>query len=141
MDAVFYTKKPVTRFASDRVVAFGYWNNIGAPIVSSYNFDELLSMIKKVPMAKIEQTFIDELKRNVMFRVAGIPRKASVSIVIYKCRGCKQPLRKNKRSPVRYESCSLHPNNAVGVCLVYIRVRPVAGKDQCADGLGLPRRF
>lgn len=84
MDAVFCVKKFVTKFTSERVGIGGYWNNIGAPIVSYYNFDELLGMIRTVPSAEVERTFIDERARSVMFRAAGISKAASASIVIRK---------------------------------------------------------
>jgi SAM-dependent methyltransferase len=36
MSGVFYLKKAVTRFTNKRVGVLGYWNNVGAPVVSYY---------------------------------------------------------------------------------------------------------
>lgn len=41
MDAMFFTKKQVTRFTAGRVEILGNWNNIGAPVVSYYSPTEL----------------------------------------------------------------------------------------------------
>ena len=44
-DAVFWVKKGVTRVTSRRVGLFGYWNNIGPPVVSYYTRSQLLEMV------------------------------------------------------------------------------------------------
>jgi SAM-dependent methyltransferase len=41
MSGVFYLKKAVTRFTGERVGALGYWNNVGAPVVSYYTTAQL----------------------------------------------------------------------------------------------------
>jgi SAM-dependent methyltransferase len=41
---VFWVKKAVTRLTSKRVGIFGYWNNIGPPVVSYYNRSQLLEL-------------------------------------------------------------------------------------------------
>jgi len=43
--AVFWTKRIVTRWTSDRVSILGYWNNIGAPVVSFYSTDQVREMV------------------------------------------------------------------------------------------------
>jgi SAM-dependent methyltransferase len=45
VDALFYLKKGLTRVTSKRVGVFGYWNNIGPPVVSYYSERELLDMV------------------------------------------------------------------------------------------------
>jgi SAM-dependent methyltransferase len=45
VDALFYLKKGLTRLTSKRVGLFGYWNNIGPPVVSYYSERELLDMV------------------------------------------------------------------------------------------------
>lgn len=42
--AVFWVKKAVTRLTSRRVGLFGYWNNIGPPVVSYYNRPQLVDL-------------------------------------------------------------------------------------------------
>jgi SAM-dependent methyltransferase len=48
MDAVFYVKKAVSRVTTHRVPILGYWNNIGAPVVSYYTNEELEEMVTSV---------------------------------------------------------------------------------------------
>jgi SAM-dependent methyltransferase len=45
MTALFYVKKTVTRMTDRRVGLFGYWNNIGAPVVSYYTESVLEEMM------------------------------------------------------------------------------------------------
>jgi SAM-dependent methyltransferase len=45
MDAVFYLKKAVSRVSARRIPIMGYWNNIGAPVVSYYTNEELATML------------------------------------------------------------------------------------------------
>jgi SAM-dependent methyltransferase len=46
VNAVFWVKKGVTRLTSKRVGVFGYWNNIGPPVVSYYSLDQLEDMAR-----------------------------------------------------------------------------------------------
>jgi SAM-dependent methyltransferase len=46
VDALFYVKKGLTRITSERVGLFGYWNNIGPPVVSYYSESVLRSMVE-----------------------------------------------------------------------------------------------
>ena len=46
MDAVFYGKKLVTSFTTARIPLFGYWNNIGAPVVSYYDAPKVRAMLE-----------------------------------------------------------------------------------------------
>jgi SAM-dependent methyltransferase len=45
MTALFHLKKAVTRVTDRRVGVFGYWNNIGAPVVSYYTEPVLEEML------------------------------------------------------------------------------------------------
>lgn len=44
--SLFWLKRLVTGVTHDRVPVFGYWNNIGAPIVSFYSFEEVKAMVE-----------------------------------------------------------------------------------------------
>jgi SAM-dependent methyltransferase len=59
MTAVFYVKKLVSSFTSERVALYGYWNNIGAPVVSYYGNEQLLEMIERCPGAVLVERDID----------------------------------------------------------------------------------
>jgi len=43
--ALFWIKRAVTTVTSERVPVLGYWNNIGAPVVSFYSHLEVSSMV------------------------------------------------------------------------------------------------
>jgi SAM-dependent methyltransferase len=45
MDAVFYLKRYVSLMTKRRVPVFGYWSNIGPPVVSYYGVGELEDMV------------------------------------------------------------------------------------------------
>jgi SAM-dependent methyltransferase len=45
MDLIFWVKRAITTITSNRVMIGGYWNNIGAPVVSYYGSDELTDLI------------------------------------------------------------------------------------------------
>ena len=53
MSGVFYLKKLVTRFTSGRVGIGGYWNNIGAPVVSYYNVDQVRRLASVGPPSEV----------------------------------------------------------------------------------------
>ena len=42
--SIFWVKRVVTSVTSRRVPVLGYWNNIGAPVVSFYSGDEVAAM-------------------------------------------------------------------------------------------------
>ncbi len=46
MSAVFYVKKAMTRLTKRRVPIFGYWNNIGPPVVSYYTNEDLEEILR-----------------------------------------------------------------------------------------------
>jgi SAM-dependent methyltransferase len=46
MDAVFYVKRTISLVTRRRVPVFGYWSNIGPPVVSYYGVEELDEMAR-----------------------------------------------------------------------------------------------
>jgi SAM-dependent methyltransferase len=58
MDAVFYLKKAVSTVTPRRVGIGGYWNNIGAPVVSYYTNEELADMVRRTAGLEIAATTI-----------------------------------------------------------------------------------
>jgi SAM-dependent methyltransferase len=59
MDGVFYVKKLVSKFTSGRASIGGYWNNLGAPVVSYYTNEQLEEMVSGVRGLKIVERHID----------------------------------------------------------------------------------
>lgn len=82
MDAVFHLKRLVTRFTEGRVGVLGYWNNIGAPVVSYYNREEVRGMLQRAPAARIvRDEFYDEKLRWVV-RLAGVTRRGNATFIL-----------------------------------------------------------
>lgn len=46
--ALFWMKRATTARTDQRISVFGYWNNIGAPVVSFYSPDQVHEMVKAV---------------------------------------------------------------------------------------------
>jgi SAM-dependent methyltransferase len=44
--ALFWAKRATTSMTEQRISIFGYWNNIGAPVVSFYSPQRVLEMVK-----------------------------------------------------------------------------------------------
>jgi 2-polyprenyl-3-methyl-5-hydroxy-6-metoxy-1,4-benzoquinol methylase len=84
MDAVFYVKRAVTAVTSHRVGILGYWNNIGAPVVSYYNVDQLQAMLNRVPCAEILETDLQYASVSPLMRIAGIRQRADATFVVRK---------------------------------------------------------
>lgn len=53
MWAVFWVKRLTTTVTQRRLPLFGYWNNLGAPLVSFYGHDELLDLAARLPGAEV----------------------------------------------------------------------------------------
>jgi SAM-dependent methyltransferase len=68
MDAVFYAKKAVSRVTTRRVPILGYWNNIGAPVVSYYTDEELAEMVTAVPGLEIVEHHPDPADTGPILR-------------------------------------------------------------------------
>jgi SAM-dependent methyltransferase len=59
VNALFWVKKGVTRLTSRRVGLFGYWNNIGPPVVSYYSLAQLEAMTAAGGRAELVERKID----------------------------------------------------------------------------------
>ena len=77
MTALFYVKKGIARLASRRVTLFGYWNNVGAPVVSYYTNEALLEMAG--PASLVEGDVREESVPRGMSRVI---RKTSTTLAL-----------------------------------------------------------
>ena len=47
MDLLFYVKKFFSKISNNRISIFGYWNNLGAPVVSYFSRTSLIRLIAK----------------------------------------------------------------------------------------------
>ncbi len=87
MDLVFYLKVAITRFTSERVGIFGYWNNIGAPVVSYYDCDQLRDLIGSIGGCAIVSSGVEKCEVPVVMRMAGIRDRSDATFVIQKSAG------------------------------------------------------
>jgi SAM-dependent methyltransferase len=80
MSAVFYLKKFITRFTSGRVGIGGYWNNIGAPVVSYYNSDQ----VRRLASAGPPSTVVDEHEQpeTLARLLRPFMKRASLTLVV-----------------------------------------------------------
>jgi SAM-dependent methyltransferase len=67
MDAVFYVKKAVSHATTRRIPILGYWNNIGAPVVSYYTNEQLADMVESVAGLAIEERHVDPVEPDRVF--------------------------------------------------------------------------
>ncbi|MCX6640430.1 MAG: methyltransferase domain-containing protein [bacterium] len=84
MDVVFYLKKLVTSVTSRRIGLFGYWNNIGAPVVSYFTNERLRQMIEQTGGCEIVEFELRERKLTRLMRAAFITRNTDTTVVIRK---------------------------------------------------------
>jgi len=66
MDAVFYVKKAVSRVTARRIPILGYWNNIGAPVVSYYTHEQLVEMVGSAGGLAIRERHVDPVKSHAL---------------------------------------------------------------------------
>jgi len=86
MSALFYIKRLVSRVASGRVSLFGYWNNLGEPVVSFFSHHVLVREARELPGA----SFVLELKKTkslpLIWRLTGISERADSVLIMRKTR-------------------------------------------------------
>jgi SAM-dependent methyltransferase len=86
MDILFYIKKLFTKMTSKRVPVFGYWYNIGAPVVSFYTPEQLNSMIASVEKGRVVHLHFLENKLPLIMRMALIFHRTDATIIVQKNR-------------------------------------------------------
>lgn len=82
MDAVFWIKKLAAMFTSKRVPIGGYWNNIGAPVVSYYTTEQIQEMIRASSGAKIIESETVPRKLSWIYTAAMIRRCETTHVVL-----------------------------------------------------------
>jgi SAM-dependent methyltransferase len=59
MTGMFYLKKAVSQLSTRRVGIGGYWNNIGAPVVSYYTNEQLEEMVSCTPSLAVTERNVE----------------------------------------------------------------------------------
>jgi len=74
-DLIFYIKKSVGKLTSKRVPVFGYWNNIGPPVVSYFTKGTLLKIVENLNNFEIIDIYEKELKRSFLMKLFFVKKK------------------------------------------------------------------
>jgi ubiquinone/menaquinone biosynthesis C-methylase UbiE len=82
MSALFYLKKGLTRVTSRRVGLFGYWNNIGPPVVSYYTNERLEEIVQAGERADVVDR--DIKVETVPTALRPVLRKTSTTLILRK---------------------------------------------------------
>ena len=83
-DLIFYIKKSVGKLTSKRVPVFGYWNNIGPPVVSYFTKDTLLKIVKDLNNFEIIDIYEKELKRSFLMKLFFIKKRSDLTLILRK---------------------------------------------------------
>jgi SAM-dependent methyltransferase len=81
MDGLFYVKKGFASLTTSRVELGGYWNNIGAPVVSYYTNEELEAMVQAGGRAEIVRR---DIEPESLGRLNAVLNKTNTTVVMRK---------------------------------------------------------
>jgi SAM-dependent methyltransferase len=84
MDLVFYVKKAVTTFTNQRLPILGYWNNIGAPVVSYYRTEDLIEMVDREPSGRLIGSEVKPRALPLLLRLASVRRREEATLLVRK---------------------------------------------------------
>ncbi len=84
MSALFYVKRLVSRVTSRRVALFGYWNNLGEPVVSYFSHDELLAEATALRGAEVVICLRKTKRLPAPWRLAGVTERADSVMIVRK---------------------------------------------------------
>lgn len=84
MDVVFWIKKLLSSITTKRLAIFGYWNNLGAPVVSYLTNEELFAFIEANGDCEIVDKEMRASELPWIFRLAGITRRYDTIVLIKK---------------------------------------------------------
>ena len=84
MSLLFYVKRLVTRFTSERFHFANEWNNIGAPVVSYYTNEELRRMVRSPGGTEIIGRQYKEQAVHFSWRLLGVYRKTDTTFIVRK---------------------------------------------------------
>lgn len=84
MDIVFYVKRAIATFTSNRLCVLGYWNNIGAPIVSYYDCNQLKDIVDSIDGCALVASSVFPREISKLMRIAGITDRSDATFIIQK---------------------------------------------------------
>jgi SAM-dependent methyltransferase len=84
MSALFHVKRLVSRVTSGRVALFGYWNNLGEPVVSYLSHEELVQKVRTLAGADIVLDLKKTKRLPAVWRLAAVTERADSVLVVRK---------------------------------------------------------
>lgn len=81
MSLIFYLKKIITKIINKRMTIFEKWNNLGAPVVTYYTYEQICEMISNFKNYSIIKTEIKKQNLNILLNLFSI-KKLEVLIFI-----------------------------------------------------------
>lgn len=69
MSGLFWLKRLTTTFTGRRIGVRGYWNNIGAPLVSFYGHDEVVRMVENTGLGEVVEVQSEDVGMGRLDRV------------------------------------------------------------------------
>jgi SAM-dependent methyltransferase len=84
MSSLFHAKRLVGRVTSGRVSLFGYWNNLGEPVVSYFSHAELLREAGALPRAAVALDLKKTKVLPALWRLIGVTERADSVVVARK---------------------------------------------------------
>jgi len=84
MTLVFWIKKLLSSVFSGRINIFGYWNNIGAPVVSFYSNEQLVRLFSCVKDCKLVDMHIEDTPVSTVQRCCLIRRRTDSTYILQK---------------------------------------------------------
>lgn len=84
MSLVFHVKRIVSAITSERVALFGYWNNLGEPVVSYMSHEHVRRDMLSLPGSSLAFEECDRKKVSPLWRLCGITERADSIFILRK---------------------------------------------------------
>jgi len=81
---IFYVKKFVSIFTKKRVSIFGYWNNLGYPVVYYFTQKNLINIFQEIKALKLFNVWEDITLPTLFMRVLGVKKRADLTLIFKK---------------------------------------------------------
>lgn len=84
MSLLFYVKRGVSQLTSKRVSVFGYWNNLGEPVVSYMSHQHVKDDLLELPGGTLEMEAHDTKRLSLLWRLCGITERSDSVFILRK---------------------------------------------------------
>jgi len=84
MSLLFHVKRIISSITSERVSLFGYWNNLGEPVVSYMSHEHVRQDVLDLPGGSLVLDTCDRHKVSALWRLCGITERADSILILRK---------------------------------------------------------